>query len=134
MKWIYFLSWVPGIPIAILNGLLRESCYTRYLSELAAHQASTVSFIILFGVYVWFVLRWLKLSSSREAFRVGLTWLALTIVFEFLFGHYVMGNPWESLFHDYNLLAGRLWILVLLWITASPLILYRLKAGRTQAR
>lgn len=123
MSWKYFLSWIPGIPLAILNGLLRESVYRRFLNELAAHQLSAISFILLFGVYVWLIDRWLRLSSAREALRVGLTWLALTVAFEFLFGHYVMGHPWERLGHDYNLLAGRLWVLVLAWITLSPLVL-----------
>jgi hypothetical protein len=127
LSWKYLLSWIPGIPLAIVNGLLRESVYRRFLTELSAQQVSALSFIVLFGIYVWLIDRWLRLSSSKEALRVGLTWLALTVAFEFLFGHYVMGQPWERLGHDYNLLAGRLWVLVLVWITLSPLALYLLR-------
>jgi hypothetical protein len=127
MNWKYLVSWIPGIPIAIVNGLFRTSLYMQFLTELHAHQLSAVSFILLFGIYVWFVLRWLKLSSAQEAFRLGLTWLVLTVIFEFLFGHFVMGHPWSSLFHDYNLLAGRLWVLVLIWIAAAPSIFYRIQ-------
>ena len=58
---------------------------------------------------------------------MGLTWLALTISFEFLFGHYVMGHPWERLRHDYHLSAGRLWVPVLAWITLSPLVLWAVR-------
>jgi hypothetical protein len=130
MNWKYLVSWIPGIPIAIVNGLIRTSLYMQFLTELHAHQLSAVSFIVLFGIYVWFVLRWLKLSSTQEAFRLGLTWLVLTVVFEFLFGHFVMGHPWSSLFHDYNLLAGRVWVLVLIWIAAAPSIFYRIQRGR----
>jgi hypothetical protein len=39
--------------------------------------------------------------------------------FEFLVGHYVMGYPWIRLFHDYNIFAGRLWVVLLLWITVA---------------
>ena len=127
MRWKYLLSWIPGIPLAILNGLLRESVYRRFLDERAAHQLSALSFIVLFGAYVWLILRWLRLSSAREALRVGITWLVLTVAFEFLFGHYVMGHAWERLLHDYNLLAGRLWVPVLAWITLSPLVLRALR-------
>lgn len=125
MIWQYLIAWLPGIPIAILNGMLRESFYRPLMTELLAHQLSTASFIILFGIYVWFILRWLKLSSSREALRVGLVWLILTISFEFLFGHYVMGHSWVRLFQDYNLFKGRLWMLVLMWIMVSPYIMCR---------
>jgi len=130
MNWKYLVSWIPGIPIAIVNGLLRNSLYRQFLTELHAHQLSAISFIVLFGIYVFFILKWLKLSSAQEALRLGLTWLVLTVAFEFLFGHFVMGHPWASLVHDYNLVAGRVWVLVLIWIAATPSIFYRIQRGR----
>jgi hypothetical protein len=131
MNWKYLVSWIPGIPIAIANGLIRTSLYMQFLTEMHAHQLSALSFIVLFGVYVWFVLKWLKLSSAQKALQLGLIWLVLTVGFEFLFGHFVMGNPWASLFHDYNLLAGRVWVLVLIWIAAAPGVFYRIQRGQS---
>lgn len=125
MNWKYVISWIPGIPIAIINGLIRNALYRQFLNELHAHQLSAVSFAVFFGIYVWFIIKWLKLSSSQDALRLGLIWLVLTIAFEFLFGHFVMGNPWSMLFHDYNLLAGRVWVLVLLWIATAPIIFHQ---------
>lgn len=124
MNWKYLVAWIPGIPIAIVNGILREFWYRRFLTELRAHQLSAASFILFFGVYVWFVLNWLKLSSTRSALILGATWLALTVAFEFLFGHFVMGHSWSKLFDDYNLCAGRVWAMVLIWIVISPYILH----------
>ena len=37
---------------------------------------------------------------------VGIAWVALTVAFEFLAGHYVFGNSWEKLLADYNVLRG----------------------------
>jgi hypothetical protein len=42
--------------------------------------------------------------------------------FEFRFGHYVMGRSWSRLLADYNLFAGRVWVLVLLTVLCMPLI------------
>jgi hypothetical protein len=53
--------------------------------------------------------------------------LLLTIGFEFIFGHFVMGNPWPLLLRDYNILAGRLWVVVLIWITIAPFVLYQVR-------
>ncbi|MFO7922593.1 MAG: hypothetical protein R6U58_02765 [Bacteroidales bacterium] len=131
MNWKFFISWVPGIPIAIANGILREYWFRQFLPELPSHQLSVASFIMLFGIYVWFILRWLKLNSTKEALRLGLTWFVLTVAFEFLFGHFVMGHPWATLLRDYNLLAGRLWILVLIWIGTAPVILFRIRRRRS---
>lgn len=127
MNWKYIISWIPGIPIAIVNGLLRNSLYRQFLNELHAHQLSAVSFAVFFGIYVWFIMKWLRISSNQDAIQLGLIWLVLTIAFEFLFGHFVMGNPWSKLFYDYNLFSGRVWVLVLLWITIAPIIFHRVR-------
>ncbi|MFM7792818.1 MAG: hypothetical protein ACKO90_33610, partial [Microcystis panniformis] len=57
---------------------------------------------------------------------IGLIWLVLTVGFEFLFGHFIAGHSWSRLGQDYNLLAGRVWIFVLLVITFAPLLFYQL--------
>lgn len=124
----YLLAWL-GLPvIGIVNGTIRQFLYRDALGDLAAHQLSTVTGILLFGLYIWLLSRWWPLPSARAAITVGLLWLALTIGFEFIFGHYVVGNSWERLLADYNLLAGRVWVLVLIWITIAPYIFYRLAA------
>jgi hypothetical protein len=50
--WQYFLAWAPMILIAMINGTLREAWYGKQLSELHAHQVSTASGVLLFGVYI----------------------------------------------------------------------------------
>lgn len=52
MIWPYTLAWIPMIAIGIMNGLLREITYAKYLKELQAHQLSTVIGAILLGVYI----------------------------------------------------------------------------------
>jgi hypothetical protein len=63
---------------------------------------------------------WIGPSSSREALKIGLLWLVLTLGFEFLFGHYVFGNSWDMLLEDYNLSRGRIWILVPVLVLVAP--------------
>ena len=48
-------------------------------------------------------------------------WVAPTVGFEFLAGHYVFGNGWERLIADYNVFRGRIWILVLAANIFAPL-------------
>ena len=115
------------VMIAIANGILRVSWYGNSVSELAAHQISTLTGVVLFGLYIWAVIRAWPPDSLKQAFLIGLVWLGLTIAFEFLFGHYVAGHTWWRLFHDYNLLAGRVWLVVLVWVTIAPCIFYRKK-------
>ncbi len=124
----YVLLWIPMVFIAIINALIRQYGYLRFVGELAAHRISTVTGIALFGVYIWFVTgRW-RIESTGQAAAIGLLWLAMTVAFEFLFGHYIAGDTWERLLLDYNILAGRVWVLVLLWIAVAPYIMFRLRS------
>lgn len=112
--------------IAIGNGALREMTYGHAVGELHAHQISTLTGILFSGLAVWAFCRFYPLQSDYQAWLTGISWLALTLAFEFIFGHFVMGHPWTTLMQDYNLLAGRLWSLFLLWILAMPYVFYKL--------
>ena len=114
------------ILIAIFNGMLREKWYGKTINELAAHQISTLAGIFLFWTYIWIIIRHWPPESAGQAAAIGLIWLVLTIAFEFSFGRYIAGHTWRHLFSDYNLFAGRLWIVILLWVTIAPYFFYRL--------
>ncbi len=124
---LYTLLWL-GLPvIAVLNGAIRELLFTDPLGELFAHQLSSFTIVIFISAYVWVAEgRW-RLSSAREAAAVGAVWLVQTLLFEFLFGHYVMGHSWASLLADYNVFAGRFWSIVLFWTAVSPLVIYKVR-------
>jgi len=124
----YTMAWIPMGFIGIGNGILRELGYARFVDELTAHQISSITGIIFFSLYIWFLtLRW-PIPSFRQAVAVGMIWLTLTIAFEFTFGHYIAGHSWAMLFHDYNILKGRLWSLVLIAIASAPCVFYKIKS------
>ena len=122
----HILWWFIFPLIGILNGTLRELTYKKIVGDLPAHQISTATGIIFFWIIFYFIFRKWKIESVKNAFIVGFVWLLLTILFEFGFGHYIMGNSWEKLFHDYNLAEGRVWILFLIWITVAPFVFYKI--------
>jgi hypothetical protein len=125
---IYAVSWIGLVILAIANAAIREKAYGQFMHELSAHQLSTFIGLILFGVYIWVLTGVCPIESSRQAFVIGGMWLMMTIVFEFVFGHYVMGHPWSKLFQDYNLLEGRVWSLVLIWTAVAPYVFYRIRS------
>ena len=121
----YFLCWFPMLLLAVINGTARDLWYKKYIGELPAHQVSTISLIILFGFYIWFVIHQFPPASGRQAIYIGLLWLTLTLVFEFGFGR-MRGNSWEKLLADYNILQGRIWILILIWTTIAPYLFFKI--------
>lgn len=120
----YLLCWFLLAVVGIVNGVLREKSYGRRVSDLTAHQVSTATFIIFTGVLVWGVSRTWPLDSTAQAWLVGVLWVAATVAFEFGFGRYVAGHSWQALRSDYNLLKGRLWLLVLIWLLIMPYLFH----------
>jgi hypothetical protein len=126
----YIFGWFGLLAIAMFNGFLRQFFYAPYIGDLLAHQISVFAGIILFALFIWFLeTRW-PLTSSHQAWIIGCVWLAMTVSFEFLFFHYVRDVPWSVLFHDYNIFEGRVWILVLLWVTVAPYVIMRWKRNQ----
>jgi hypothetical protein len=128
----HLLSWLLLALVAVLNGVVRQGGYAKVLSELSAHQVSTVTGIVATGAVGWLVGRRWPLETANQAWLVGCAWLVFTIAFEFGFGHYVAGHSWQRLLGDYQLLNGRVWSLFLLWVTLMPYLYYRLAKRRAQ--
>ena len=130
----YAAAWFILLLAAFANGTLRQLVYQPYLGESVAHQVSSLTGILLMGVLIWMSVRRWRPRSRRQALGAGCMWLAMTMAFEFLFGHFIAGHPWPELLHDYDLLAGRLWILVLAWIALAPYLVYRRLEQSTLSR
>jgi len=122
----HFLFWLILMVIGVLNGILRVATYGNLMTDLAAHQISTLSGIILSGFAVWILWKYSPLDTARQAWIVGIVWLSLTITFEFGFGHYIAGHSWQHLLADYNILEGRVWSLFLIWILIMPYSFFRM--------
>ena len=123
----YALFWFPLVLVAIVNGIIRQELIIPISGDLIGHQISTVTFPLLFFGYVWLIARKWVIPTSKQAWMIGLMWLAMTVVFEFGFGHYVMGHPWEKLLHDYNVFEGRLWVVILIATLVLPEMVRRMR-------
>jgi hypothetical protein len=117
------LVWLLLLVVAVLAAALRTSLLEPRLGESRAHVVGTIAVVAVFALLIWLVVGWIT-PTLRPAnlLIVGLLWLVLTVTFEFGFGHYVMGHPWSRLHADYNIFAGRLWVLVLLTVLIWPLL------------
>ena len=67
----YLLVWFLLAAVATANGVIRQITYGRSLSDLAAHQISTVTAVLASGTLVWCVNRAWPIESSSQAFLIG---------------------------------------------------------------
>ena len=117
---LYLLAWIPMLIIAISNGALRQTVFARFLPELRAHQLSTLTGAVLIGAFIWLVVHVWPPASDQQSITIGLIWLLLTVAFEFFMGLVLLKQPLAKVLVDYNLLAGRVWVLFLVWLTLAP--------------
>jgi hypothetical protein len=126
----YLLAWFVMLLVAVANGALRDFTYGRYLSELHAHQLSTLSGMILLGIVMWGYVHFWPPASMRQALFIGLLWMGLTVAFEFLFFHFVARHSWAELLSNYEVAQGRMWVFLLAWIVLAPCLFYRMRQYR----
>jgi len=118
--------WLVLAVIGVLNGIFRGLVIQQYVDEYAAHVLSTLATglpAFAFAMVLYF--RSTREHTARELALIGGLWMIMTVAFEFGFGHYVMGHPWSRLLADYDLLNGRLWILVPGALLLGPLVFGR---------
>jgi hypothetical protein len=115
------IVWIVFIPVPIINGVVREQVYRPIVGEIAANQISTVILTIIFLIYVFFFLKSFinKLSFINTLF-IGFIWILLTVIFEFVFGHFIDHVSWQKLIENYNVLKGNWWSIFLVVEFISP--------------
>ncbi len=116
--------WSYILVLAFANGALREGVLVPAWGVRTGQAASVVMLSTVVLVMARLFVRRAGLARDRDAFAVGLAWLALTLAFEFGFGR-ARGVPWEALLHDYDLSAGRIWPVVLVCTFLGPFIALR---------
>ena len=114
--------WFVILAVAFANGALREILIVPRVGDIAGRAISSIVLAVAVLVVSWFTIAWIRPPSPAGAWIIGLLWLGLTLAFEFLAGHYLFGDPWRQLRAEYNVLQGRLWILVPLTTLLAPVI------------
>jgi hypothetical protein len=130
-----FLTWFGFAMVAVTGGIIRVTLLEPRLGEHLANVIETLGLTILLAGAVWVAVPWLAPDlRERDLRRLGIFWLGLTLAFEFLFGHFVDGADWSALLSNYDVTAGRLWILVPLTMWLGPMMVGKLRgAGSRQA-
>lgn len=119
-KYVYaFLIWVMIIPIAILNGGLREYVLVK-LGNLALPLSGIILSLCIF-VVAYLLIPKIKNCTKRDYIFFGVMWFILTNLFD-LIAYINAGVGFAGLVQSYNILTGNTWLLVVLTALFSPVI------------
>ena len=117
------LVWLCFIPVAILNGGLRQYVLDRCLGEVGANALSGVLLSLFILLISWLLLPRIVRYNRKERYQIGIVWMLLTIGFEFTFG-LTSGISFQELLSAYNPMSGNLWLLVVVTTFGAPRLIY----------
>ena len=112
--------WFAILACAFANGALRELVIAPRTGAAVAHVVSTLVLSSVVVLIAWRSINWIAPGSASRAYLVGAFWVVLTLAFEFGAGHWLMHKPWSELLHDYNIFAGRVWVLAPIVTFVAP--------------
>ncbi len=121
------LIWLVLIGAEIIHGLLRAILLVPMIGEFRSNQIGVFAGSGIILVIAFLAIHWIGATQRLELLRVGTVWLVLTVVFEVVFGRFVLGLSWERIAADYNLLQGGLMPVGLLVLFVSPLMASKLQ-------
>ena len=119
--------WFVIVIAAVLNGLLREKVLVPSIGgELALSASGIILSALVFSIEFVFV-PFIGAIEARTYVLVGFWWVVLTLAFEFLFGHFVMGKSWQEIVQVFNIKKGDVFIVVLIVTAVSPWLAARIR-------
>jgi len=115
--------WLVLIGVEFAHGILRTVFLVPVVGDLRARQIGVFRILIVTCVFV----RWVNAPNMKSLLQVGALWVAITIVFEFIFGHYIFNRSWGDLVSGYDLARGGFLAIGMLVVMFSPVIAAKLR-------
>lgn len=140
MKNIYIRAmvfWLVLLVLAITNAAIRETTYKPFLEPAIggwAHQISSVTGVLLFTIAIRSFISYHRGAVSRLiSVRIGLMWMAMTIIFESWMNLAIRHlSVWQVL-ETYYFWNGETWVFVLLSLFVIPVVI-TLQSGKPKSR
>lgn len=113
------LVWLTIIPLAIINGALRDMVIEPLIGEYAMPISGVILCACIFTVCLLLIPR-LGKASIKTYIVIGILWVVMTVAFEFFMGLVIQKVTVDKLITAYDITTGNLWSLVLVFTGFSP--------------
>ena len=120
------LIWLSIIPLAILNGGLRQRILEPLFGLKIANPISGLILCMLIFIVSFIFIPRLGIGDNKTYLTMGVLWIFLTIVFETILGLF-MGNTFKEIINAYNIATGNLWLIVVIFMGIVPFLIAKIK-------
>lgn len=118
--------WCVILALAFANAGLREVILIPRFGNVRSLTASGVILSLLVLLVAYVSLPWMGAIRTRELLTIGLSWFALTLVFDLLLGR-AQGERLRQQLDAYLFKRGNLWPVVLLVTASAPYLAAKLR-------
>ena len=116
------VAWLTLVVFAILNGAFRDKILAPLLGVNVALPISGITLSILVFLVSFFAIPYFGKNPAATFIFIGIQWVIMTLLFEFLFAHFVVGKSWQALLQVFSVTKGDLFLLVLISSLFAPYI------------
>ena len=119
------LIWLLFLPLAILNGGLRENIIEPMIGSVFASLISCIILCVLIFIVSFFLIPQLGKGTRKIYLKIGVLWILLTVLFETALG-LLMGLTIHDIINSYNITTGNFWLIVVIFIGVTPLFVAKI--------
>lgn len=121
MKYFWaFLIWLSIVPLAILNGGLRQCVLDIYLGVWSNLVSGVILSVCILALSMLLIPR-IKDCHRRDYWIIGAMWVVMTNLFDITL-ILIGGGSWSDFVEMYDITSGNLWIVVVLMTFFSPVL------------
>ena len=120
------LIWLSIIPLAILNGGLKQELIAPAIGEKFANPISGIILCLLIFIVSFLFIPRLGNGERKTYIKMGLLWVLLTVIFETALV-LLTGGTFNEVVIAYNITTGNLWSIVVIFTGIVPLLVAKIK-------
>jgi hypothetical protein len=114
------LIWLVMAVFAMANGIFRDKILAPWIAEKNALPLSGIILSVLIILLSYLSIPFFGQQNASTFIFIGLLWLSMTLFFEFIFGHFILGKTWGEISQVFHILEGNLFIVALLATATGP--------------
>jgi len=120
------LIWLSIIPLAIVNGALREGFLISLIGDKFAYLISGIILCILIFIISFIFIPKLGKGTKKTYLTIGIIWFFSTIIFETILGLFE-GIAFNEIINSYNITTGNIWLIVVIFTGIVPFLIAKVK-------
>lgn len=130
MSWVRALvTWLIIVLAESIHGTVRQLFVAPIMGDLPARQIGVpIGCAIIFFI-AWMCICWIGARTFSEQLKVGLSWVVLIVIFEFVLGS-ALGYSSERMLSDYIVSDGGFMGFGLLFMFFSPALAAKARSYR----